>query len=226
MGVSLHADAYHASSDEAQHITELASAPMHCPCGLPNDADSSDEQLPVAEAQPAPPPQPLHYVVNRGDTLSKIARDFDVSVAALMMENNISNANVLTVGQRLIVPDADAAIVLPDGQFKSIERVLSSTLTAYTAGVESTGKTPESPQYGITFSGSKAEEGRTIAVDPDIIPLGTKVYIDGIGVRTAEDTGSAVKGARIDVFMNDVGEAINFGVKPNVKVYVLSTESI
>ena len=78
--------------------------------------------------------------------------------------------------------------------------------------------------YGITYSGKRAAEGRTIAVDPDIIPLGTKVWIDGICLRTAEDIGSAIQGNRIDVFMNDVGEALEFGVKKNVKVYVLEEE--
>jgi 3D (Asp-Asp-Asp) domain-containing protein len=99
-------------------------------------------------------------------------------------------------------------------------------LTAYTAGEESTGKTKAHAAYGITKSGSKAEEGRTIAVDPAIIPIGTDVFIDGIGIRTAEDTGSAVRGARIDVFMEDLDQAVHFGVKRNVKVYVLSTDNV
>jgi 3D (Asp-Asp-Asp) domain-containing protein len=102
-----------------------------------------------------------------------------------------------------------------------IKKVLVSTLTAYTAGPESTGKTPSHPAYGITKSGSKAEEGRTIAVDPNLIPLGSLVLIEGIGIRRAEDTGSAIKGPRIDVFINDLEEALKFGVKKNVKVYVL-----
>lgn len=167
-------------------------------------------------------PEPLQYKVSPGDTLYKIARSFDISVSALMAENGIANANRLQVGQQLSIPSAEAVIPLPDGRQKVVTQVLSSTLTAYTAGKESTGKSPSNPAYGITYSGSKAEEGRTIAVDPSVIPIGTTVYIDGIGLRTAEDTGSAVKGARIDVFMEDRKEAIDFGVKKNVKVYVLS----
>src|SRR5690606_35285103 len=128
--------------------------------------------------------------------------------------------NMLQIGQRLRVPDAKADIA----EHTNISKVLSTTLTAYTAGVESTGKTPDHPAYGITYSGKRAAEGRTIAVDPDIIPLGTKVWIDGICLRTAEDIGSAIQCNRIDVFMNDVGEALEFGVKKNVKVYVLEEE--
>jgi len=61
--------------------------------------------------------------------------------------------------------------------------------TAYTAGPESTGKYPGHPAYGITKSGQPVVEGRTIAVDPTVIPLGTWVYIEHIGLRRAEDTG-------------------------------------
>ncbi|MDB5085917.1 MAG: peptidoglycan-binding protein [Bacilli bacterium] len=100
------------------------------------------------------------------------------------------------------------------------KRVLSCTLTAYTAGYESTGKRPGDPGYGITACGKIAREGQTIAVDPAVIPIGTHVYIDGIGERQAEDTGGAVKGAHIDVFFNDPRIAIQFGVKTNVPVYI------
>ena len=49
-------------------------------------------------------------------------------------------------------------------------------ITYYTAGPESTGKTPDHPAYGITRSGTVVEEGRTIATDWDVLPPGTKVY--------------------------------------------------
>lgn len=54
---------------------------------------------------------------------------------------------------------------------------------------------------GPTASGVMPQEGRTIAVDKRVIPLGTHVYIDGLGEFIAEDTGSAVKGNHIDVYM-------------------------
>ena len=47
----------------------------------------------------------------------------------------------------------------------------------------------------------------TIAVDPSVIPIGSRVYIEGLGYFVAQDTGSAIKGRRIDVFMNDLEEA-------------------
>ncbi|HHV43335.1 MAG TPA: hypothetical protein GXX57_01530 [Firmicutes bacterium] len=92
--------------------------------------------------------------------------------------------------------------------------------TAYTAGFESTGKWPGHPAYGLTFTGTRATEGRTIAVDPAVIPLGSWVYIEGYGLYHAEDTGGAIKGNRVDIFMEDYDRAISFGIQ-EVKVYLL-----
>ena len=73
-----------------------------------------------------------------------------------------------------------------------------------------------SPAEGgdMTYLGTKCREGYTIAVDPKVIPLGTKVYIPQFGkVFVAEDTGSAIKGKKIDIFMNSYKEAIKWGIR-------------
>lgn len=98
------------------------------------------------------------------------------------------------------------------------------TLTAYSADEEHTGKTPDHPQYGLTRSGTKAVEGQTVAVDPKLIPLGSWVYIDGIGLRRAEDTGGAVKGKKIDLYFEDSEQAKQFGTKKGYKVYVIGQQ--
>lgn len=84
-------------------------------------------------------------------------------------------------------------------------------ITYYTAGFESTGKTPEHPAYGITKSGTTVEEGRTIAADWSVLEPGTKVYIDGIGERIVEDTGGAIVDKCIDVYVEDVEIARQLG---------------
>ncbi|MEW6226501.1 MAG: peptidoglycan DD-metalloendopeptidase family protein [Bacillota bacterium] len=84
--------------------------------------------------------------------------------------------------------------------------------TGYTAGYESTGKKPGDPGYGITATGTRAHHG-TVAVDPSVIPLGMKMYIPGYGYGVAEDTGGAIKGNRIDLFFDDVDEALQWGRK-------------
>ena len=86
------------------------------------------------------------------------------------------------------------------------------TVTAYCCCKECCGKDSTHPAYGITKSGKRATEGRTIAVDPSVIPLGSTVYLNNIPY-IAEDTGSAIKGKKIDLFINDHQRAKVFGVQ-------------
>ena len=65
---------------------------------------------------------------------------------------------------------------------------------------------------GITATGTTATAGRTIAVDPDVIPLGSVVIIDG-NEYIAEDTGGGIKGKTIDLFMNDHSSALAWGIR-------------
>ncbi|UJF33131.1 3D domain-containing protein [Paenibacillus hexagrammi] len=94
-------------------------------------------------------------------------------------------------------------------------------LTAYSAGVASTGKSKDSPGYGKTYTGTTVTEGRTIAVDPKVVPLGWWVYIEGVGFRRAEDIGSGVKGQMIDVYYDDESHANRFGTKSGFTVYII-----
>ncbi|MCI5643592.1 MAG: 3D domain-containing protein, partial [Peptoniphilus sp.] len=104
------------------------------------------------------------------------------------------------------------AVATPNG--KNAKRVIVMQATAYdpTAGSK-------------TAMGTRARVG-AVAVDPRVIPLGSKLYIESMdgfasyGYATAEDTGGAIKGNRIDLFYNSNAEANRFG-RRNVKVYVL-----
>ena len=71
-----------------------------------------------------------------------------------------------------------------------------------------TGKNPGDRDYGITATGAVATEGRTIAVDPDVIPLGSEVLINDV-IYIAEDVG--VKGKTIDIFVADHARAVEMG---------------
>lgn len=112
--------------------------------------------------------------------------------------------------------------VTKNGQSFAYKSIINNvTLTAYANDAASTGKSEEHPQFGLTYTGTSATEGRTIAVDKNVIPLGWWVYIEGIGFRRAEDTGSAVKGNMIDVFFNSSEYANRFGMKRGYTVYVI-----
>lgn len=72
---------------------------------------------------------------------------------------------------------------------------------------------------GRTASGKPAAVGR-IAVDPRVIPLGTRVYVEGYGFAEAADTGGNIKGNTIDVYYNSSGQCRQWGVR-NVTIYIL-----
>lgn len=72
---------------------------------------------------------------------------------------------------------------------------------------------------GVTASGIPARHG-VVAVDPEVIPLGTRVFIPGYGVALAADTGGDIVGNRIDLCFESYSEAMRFG-RRTVKVYIL-----
>ncbi len=71
---------------------------------------------------------------------------------------------------------------------------------------------------GITSTGASVRWG-VVAVDPRVIPLGSKLYVEGYGEAQALDTGGAIKGNRVDLYMNSRQAALSFGVR-SVVVYV------
>ena len=118
------------------------------------------------------------------------------------------------------------------------ENTQTFTATAYDLSVQSCGKPIGHPQYGITSNGTNIagktrEQAMSIAVDPNVIPLGSQVkitfpepYTHFNGVYTANDTGGGIKGKKIDIFMGDFGSnnphqsVWDFGVR-EVEVQVL-----
>lgn len=89
-------------------------------------------------------------------------------------------------------------------------------LTRYCICEKCCGKQPDHPAYGITASGRKAEPYISVAVDPEIIPLGSTVWLvfsDGVMIKCrADDIGGSIKGARIDLCVSSHTEAIEQGI--------------
>ena len=91
--------------------------------------------------------------------------------------------------------------------------------TAYTAGFCCTGKRPGHPLYRITASGMEVTHG-VVAVDRNLIPLGTRLYVEGHGFAIAADVGGAIRGYKIDLFMECLQAALQFG-RRHLYVWIL-----
>ena len=94
------------------------------------------------------------------------------------------------------------------------------TVTAYCPCERCCGRWAHYRGGGWTASGVKAKAGVTVAVDPAVIPLGSRVWIEGVGWRIAQDTGSAVRGRHVDIFVDNHKTAIAFGVQRRIVVVV------
>lgn len=111
------------------------------------------------------------------------------------------------------------------GDTLRFSKALSMKATSYTASFADTGKNPGDAGFGITATGRKVKKG-IIAVDPSVIPLGTRVYVEVPGVAAdygyavAADVGGAIKGNKIDVYLDSSGAVSSWGVR-KVKVYIL-----
>lgn len=122
----------------------------------------------------------------------------------------------------LIWPAA-AATCFAAGEPGDATSQIEVVATGYTAGVESTGKRPGHPGYGITYSGVKVRRDQvsTIAADPKLFPIGTLLDIPGYGYGVVADTGSAIKGRRIDLYFETIREVYEQWGKRKVSVKVL-----
>lgn len=93
--------------------------------------------------------------------------------------------------------------------------ILVMEATAYTMSSE------EGTADGITATGTKVHRG-VVAVDPQVIPLGTRLWIEGYGEAVALDTGGAIRGKHIDLYMDTEEEALRWG-RRKVRVKILET---
>ena len=95
--------------------------------------------------------------------------------------------------------------------------------TGYTAGVESTGKNPGHPEYGITYSGVKVKRDlfSTVAADLSVFPIGTVLFIPGYGYGVVADKGGAITGNKLDLYYDTVDEVYEEWGKKTVEVSII-----
>ncbi|WP_029268706.1 LysM peptidoglycan-binding and 3D domain-containing protein [Virgibacillus alimentarius] len=189
------------------------------------------------------------YVVEKGDTLSRIAKEFNVTVPSIKKWNDLSSDRIVE-GQELHLKEANVSEeVTPavETEVKSEENVTEESANDSSSEKESNENnseqesSSESPEgktinvsataytascdgcSGVTATGvdlNANPSAKVIAVDPNVIPLGSKVHVEGYGYATAADKGSAIKGNKIDVFIPSKDKANVWGVK-NVNVTIV-----
>jgi len=150
----------------------------------------------------------------------------------VVYENGVETSRQLNSETLVVEPEyeiieegMDKWLVTSRGMPFRYSEVIVMRATAYDLSYESCGKYPGDKAYGITYSGTKARPG-VVAVDPRVVKLGSNVYVESTdrtrdyGFATAEDTGSAIKGNRIDLFIENRSDALKYGVH-TVNVYVL-----
>ena len=148
--------------------------------------------------------QPVDEIVAYGTQVEPVAQSW-LSVTDDVLTHIDANA------------DGSGTLTTASGQELAYTQVLSCKATAYTTQRQSWKK---------TATGTTARVG-AIAVDPKVIPYGTRMFIvsdDGsitYGVATAEDCGGNIKGNRIDLFFDTYNECISFGVR-TCDVYLLA----
>lgn len=138
-----------------------------------------------------------------------VGSDYEISEAA--------DAAVVT-GMTILVKDAPVA---PAPTVQTVTTTYGEMTYSSLISMEATAYLPcDGDGAGITATGIAAGYG-IVAVDPSVIPLGTRLYIPGYGTALAADTGGAIRGNKIDLCMESYGEAMRFG-RRSVEVYILN----
>ncbi|WP_243355016.1 LysM peptidoglycan-binding and 3D domain-containing protein [Bacillus litorisediminis] len=189
-------------------------------------------------------------VVKKGDTLWGIAQDNGICVEQLMEWNSLTSDLIHPGLHLTIYTDVqndrnqETETIKTEGT-NTKENTNSETVslkqTSTSNQVSTTQQTNAEPEgkeiiveataytascegcSGITATGINLKENpdaKVISVDPSVIPLGSKVYVEGYGYATAADTGGAIQGNKIDVFIPDYEEAVQWGRK-QVKVTII-----
>lgn len=158
-------------------------------------------------------------VVQEGQNGAKQKTMEIVQFGGEVIQETVKEEKILKEVQNKVVLKGIKNSIVDSATGKNYEYTKSMTLnaTAYTD--------IEGDRWsGVTASGMETFVGM-VAVDPNIIPLGTKLYVEDYGIAIAGDTGGAIKGKKIDLFFNTNSEVYNFG-RRNKKVYILKDQSL
>lgn len=147
----------------------------------------------------------------------------EYQIVALYKNGNLLVKNGKPVQTKTLINKVAPVIEIVKVGTKEPEKEEAATTTSASKKPSGSAMTFESTAY--TSYGSKTATGTTprrgtVAVDPKVIPLGTKLYIEGYGYGVAEDTGGRIKGHIVDVYFSSEAECVKWG-RRNVKVYIV-----
>jgi len=178
------------------------------------------------------------HLIEAGDTLFSLAKAYNVKVEDLQEWNNLAS-DLIFVGENLAVKASAAKPKTTKSIASTAKKATTKTTTKTVTKAVSAPTNKDGQTYtmrataytaycagcsGITANGTDIRSNpnlKVIAVDPRVIPLGTKVWVEGYGEAIAADTGGAIKGNKIDVFIPSDGQARNWGVR-TVTVKILN----
>lgn len=170
----------------------------------------------------------------KAETLQKSLTDLNTKVVELRKQNQTlqNQKKELERKQASSAPKTSAqATRNTSAKVTTVSRGGSPTSakkTIYVVGTAYTNHDAGMNGKGITATGTNTVQGRTVAVDPSVIPLGSKLHITSAsypainGYYVAEDTGGAIKGNKMDIFFNSPSQAKQFGVRHDLVVRILN----
>ncbi|MCM3612171.1 LysM peptidoglycan-binding domain-containing protein [Planococcus sp. MERTA32b] len=206
---------------------------------LSSDLIFPKQQLSIGEEKPKQEAaaEKSSYTVKSGDTLYRIAVNHGISLDQLMSWNGITG-HLIYPGDKLVV-SGGTAISVPKAPATSQTSAPAPAQSTAPAQSSAPAKAPQSGKEmtvsataytafctgcsGVTATGIDLRANpnqKVIAVDPTVIPLGSTVWVEGYGTAIAGDTGGAIKGNKIDVFIPSRDAALQWGRK-NVTIKIL-----
>ncbi len=130
--------------------------------------------------------------------------DQATEIANLNKSNQVFSSQIQDLSSQLISAQSDLETLKQN----KVAYIGKYKITYYCACKQCCGK-----EDGITASGVKVQEGVTVAADTSILPFGTKIYIKGIGWRTVQDRGGAIKGNRLDIYIPSHNDPMPYNVQ-------------
>lgn len=169
----------------------------------------------------------IEHIVSTTDTLSAISLKYFDSVEfvdQIAADNEIENPDLIFDGEKLLIntdkKTTNETKVTNETKTATTEETTASEHSGTTLTMEATAYSAEEGGTLTATGQNLLENPMAIAVDPSVIPLGTRLYVEGYGEAVAVDTGGAIKGNIIDVHFPTIAQCIQWG-RRSVQVTIL-----